>query len=120
MPKAAPQTRTGRGRPDDELGTAPEVAGYLGIPEQTLAQWRYLGRGPRFIRVGRYVRYRWTDIANWLEENASEPRIGVGAAGDAVDPRIRVEPVRGQPVVGRARHPAGPRPGRRQGADRVA
>lgn len=48
------------------LGTPKEVAQYLGIPEATLTAWRYHRTGPAFLRVGRHVRYRWTDVESWL------------------------------------------------------
>ena len=35
---------------DDALMTPVELAAYLKIPEGTLAQWRYLGRGPRYVK----------------------------------------------------------------------
>jgi excisionase family DNA binding protein len=54
------------------LGTTAEVAAYLGVPEKTLVEWRYKGKGPRYTRVGRYVRYRWTDCESWLDSNASD------------------------------------------------
>ena len=46
-----------------------EVAEYYGVPLATLAQWRYLGKGPTSIRVGRHVRYRLEDVESWLEAN---------------------------------------------------
>lgn len=52
------------------LGKPCEVAEYIGKPERTLTQWRYLGIGPRFIKVGRDVRYRWADVDRWIEEHA--------------------------------------------------
>lgn len=53
------------------LGTPREVANYLQAPEKTLANWRYLGVGPRFIKVGQNVRYRWEDVEAWLQEQES-------------------------------------------------
>ena len=50
------------------LGTLAEVAQYLQKPEKTLIQWRYLGRGPRSVRVGTTIRYRWADVERWLDE----------------------------------------------------
>jgi hypothetical protein len=44
----------------------PEVAEHLGIPLRTLGQWRYLGTGPQFLKIGRHVRYRWGDVEAWL------------------------------------------------------
>lgn len=49
------------------LGTTEEVAEYLGdIPVKTLVQWRYKGTGPKYVRVGKHVRYRWSDVEAWL------------------------------------------------------
>ncbi len=38
----------------------------LGVPAKTLAQWRYLGKGPAYARIGRYVRYRRQDVDAWI------------------------------------------------------
>lgn len=51
-----------------------QVSAYLGIPTGTLANWRYQGRGPAFVRVGRHVRYRSEDISEWIDQQ-------VGALG---------------------------------------
>ena len=52
------------------LGSPDEVAEHLGIPLRTLAQWRHEGTGPRYLRVGRHVRYRWADVEQWLDAKA--------------------------------------------------
>jgi predicted DNA-binding transcriptional regulator AlpA len=52
------------------LAKPPEVAAFLGVPEKTLTQWRYLRKGPRWSPVGRHVRYRWEDVEKWLDEQA--------------------------------------------------
>ena len=57
---------------DDSLMAPPPTSEYLGVPEATLAQWRYQGKGPRFFKVGKHVRYRKSDVDAWLEEQASE------------------------------------------------
>jgi predicted DNA-binding transcriptional regulator AlpA len=51
------------------LGTPHEVAEYLHTSVAQLAQFRYLGKGPKFVKVGRRVLYRWSDVAEWLERN---------------------------------------------------
>jgi predicted DNA-binding transcriptional regulator AlpA len=52
------------------LGTAREVAEYLQISEGSLAQHRYRGSGPRFIKIGGHrVMYRWSDIEDYLDAN---------------------------------------------------
>lgn len=56
--------------PDAPLGailTPQEVSDYLDVPVGTLANWRYLQRGPRYLRIGRHVRYRAADVAAWLD-----------------------------------------------------
>lgn len=52
------------------LATTEEVAEYLGVPVQTLYQWRLKGIGPRGSRVGRHIRWDWADVDSWLEEQA--------------------------------------------------
>lgn len=47
-----------------------EVAPVLGTTEAGLAQMRYRGTGPKFVKVGRRrVIYRWSDVAAFLEAN---------------------------------------------------
>ncbi|MBF6539258.1 helix-turn-helix domain-containing protein [Nocardia farcinica] len=52
-----------------ELLTAAQAAEYIGVSVDTLAQDRYLGRGLPYVRVGRRIRYRASDIAAFLEAN---------------------------------------------------
>lgn len=52
------------------LLTIEEVADYLRIPVQTIHYWRYFGRAPRAIRVGRHLRFRMNDLLDWVEERA--------------------------------------------------
>jgi len=51
----------------DRLLTVDELAIYLGVPVATLYQWRYRREGPPGFRVGRYIRYRPTDVQQWIE-----------------------------------------------------
>ena len=53
-------------RTANDLVPPPVVAEHLGIPLRTLGQWRYLGTGPKFLKIGRHVRYRWADVEKWL------------------------------------------------------
>jgi hypothetical protein len=41
----------------------------------TLANWRFLGRGPRFLKIGHKVRYQLKDVLEWQEQQRrqSEP-----------------------------------------------
>ncbi len=54
------------------LLTPGDVSQRLGVPTGTLANWRYLGRGPAFLRVGRHVRYRPDDVEAWLDGQRHE------------------------------------------------
>lgn len=43
---------------------------YLGLARATLEAWRTRGGGPVFIKLGKAVRYRQTDLDEFLEKNA--------------------------------------------------
>lgn len=44
-----------------------QAADYLQVKGTTLEQWRWNGKGPRFIKMGRSVRYRKTDLDAFIE-----------------------------------------------------
>jgi len=50
-----------------EFLTTDQLAGVLGLKKNTLEGWRTQGRGPAFIKVGRAIRYRKTDIDDYLK-----------------------------------------------------
>lgn len=52
----------------DELLKPTEVAEEWKIPEKTLAQWRYLGRGPEYLKLGGHIRYRRSALRAWETE----------------------------------------------------
>lgn len=55
----------------EEYLTVKQLAELLQVPVSTVYRWRYLGVGPRGIRVsGRHVRYRRSDLDAFLEANA--------------------------------------------------
>jgi hypothetical protein len=51
------------------LATPAEIAEYLRTTTAALAQDRYKGTGPKFIKRGRRVLYRWSDVLEWLDRN---------------------------------------------------
>lgn len=51
------------------LNTA-EAAKLLHVAEITISKWRMDGLGPQFIRFGRGIRYRVSDIEAWVETRA--------------------------------------------------
>ena len=60
-----PRATTERDRlPDTTRAlTEREVAELLGLSVATLRAWRHRGKGPRFLRLGRSVRYLPADVA---------------------------------------------------------
>lgn len=57
-----------------KLLTTKEVAERLGISEAALAIWRSTGRVRLpFVRIGRAVRYRPSDIEEWLARQTVNP-----------------------------------------------
>ena len=60
------------------LLTPPEAAERLARPERTLAQWRYQGRGPRYVKVEGAVRYPQDALNDYIASHTVDP-----AAGDA-------------------------------------
>lgn len=57
-------------RDDRPLATSAEVADYLGVPVGTLNRWAHLGIGPRYAKIGKHRRYRWSDVEKWVDEKA--------------------------------------------------
>ncbi len=59
-----------------------QISELFGVSVVTLEQWRLQGKGPKFIKVGRCVRYRMADILafqeNAVRRSTSDP--GTAAA----------------------------------------
>ncbi|MFB8141338.1 helix-turn-helix transcriptional regulator [Streptomyces parvus] len=52
------------------LLSARELADFLGVPLNTVYIWNHRHQGPRAHKVGRYLRYRWPEVEEWLETQA--------------------------------------------------
>jgi predicted DNA-binding transcriptional regulator AlpA len=50
-----------------------ELCSTLGIAAVTATKWRAKGEGPPFVKLGRLVRYRRTEVAEWLADRHHEP-----------------------------------------------
>jgi Helix-turn-helix domain len=57
----------------EELVADTIVAAELCQQPNTLTAWRHQGRGPPFIKVGRKVFYRRSDVASWLAGQRRDP-----------------------------------------------
>ncbi|MGH3386935.1 MAG: helix-turn-helix domain-containing protein [Nocardioidaceae bacterium] len=60
----------------DPLWTTEDVSRYLGVPVKTLYEWRLRKYGPPAARVGRFLRYRQTDVVEWLASVTDPPDEG--------------------------------------------
>jgi predicted DNA-binding transcriptional regulator AlpA len=69
--------------------TEREVADMLGLSVATLRAWRHRGQGPRFLRLGRAVRYLPADLEDFVRASA----IDAGAEPSS-DPENSIEELR--------------------------
>jgi predicted site-specific integrase-resolvase len=59
----------------DVLKSPEQAAGVLNTSIQTLANWRATGRYPLpYVKVGRLVRYRESDLAAFISANTVAPQ----------------------------------------------
>jgi len=51
--------------------TTNEVAERFNVTVQTVKLWRRIGRGPKFLKLGKSIRYRESDIKAFEDDNES-------------------------------------------------
>ncbi len=64
-----------------ERMTTKEAAAYCKLSKKTLDGYRCDAKGPKFIKLGRLVFYKKSDLDSWIEENSgyistAQARIG--------------------------------------------
>lgn len=59
--------------------TERQVADRTPFAVRTLQQWRYLGKGPRYIKTDGRVYYRWADIEAYMSARIVDPAAGTRA-----------------------------------------
>jgi excisionase family DNA binding protein len=59
---------------DDHLIDVEQLAAYLAVPVKTLYSWRYRKQGPPALRIGRHLRYRQSDVREWIDEQVQTGR----------------------------------------------
>lgn len=57
----------------EEWLSSQELADELKVPVSTVHAWRYRHRAPRAYTIGRYLRFKRSDVDRWLEQRADEP-----------------------------------------------
>ena len=50
----------------DRLLTPKEAANFLRVSDSWLAKARMQGNGPPFVKIGRSIRYRESDLLRWM------------------------------------------------------
>jgi predicted DNA-binding transcriptional regulator AlpA len=51
-----------------------QAASYLGLRNPgSLRNMRCKGYGPKFVQMGRFIRYRIKDLDQWIEESLRDP-----------------------------------------------
>jgi len=63
--------------------TEREVADMLGLSVATLRAWRHRGKGPRFLRLGRSVRYLPSDLDDFVRASAVDTRSVSSSDGES-------------------------------------
>jgi predicted DNA-binding transcriptional regulator AlpA len=63
-------------RTEDRWLTRRELAERYGVPVKTRAEWASKGTGPRYAKIGRYVRYRLSDVIDWERERFPREKRG--------------------------------------------
>lgn len=63
----------------DEAVSADAAAKLTGVPPCTLATWRSRGGGPRFMKLGRVVRYRRRALLEWMAAREKRNTHDMGA-----------------------------------------
>jgi len=56
---------------DNQLWSVDRLAQYLDVPVATVRDWCYKRKIP-FIKAGRHVRFKFSDVEKWLEEGEGD------------------------------------------------
>ena len=70
--------------------TETQVAEQLGLSVATLRAWRHRGRGPRFLRFGRAVRYLPVDLNEFIRASAVDTQSVSASDGESKAEGLRV------------------------------
>ena len=63
--------------PELTLLSEHEAADILGFSVKTLQRRRWLRETPQFIKLGRKVRYRLSDLQRFIDQSAVKPRVEI-------------------------------------------
>ncbi len=58
----------------DQLLSVEDLAAYLEVPIATVYAWRHHRNGPPGFRVGWHLRFRWSDVERWIDDQIGQTR----------------------------------------------
>jgi predicted DNA-binding transcriptional regulator AlpA len=73
LTRATTMVKATPGIDEDQLLTEVQVADLLRLSYRTLQTWRSDKVGPPYVRVGRAIRYRRSDLIAWMVSNTVRP-----------------------------------------------
>lgn len=56
----------------NKIFTPKELSEYMGIAIHTLALYRLYGTGPKYLKLGRIIRYKLGDVLDWIDRISEE------------------------------------------------
>jgi excisionase family DNA binding protein len=84
-------SRTGADAPRRTTAlTERQVAEQLGLSVATLRAWRHRGKGPRFLRLGRSVRYLPADVDEFVRASAVDTQSDSSSDDDSEPGELHV------------------------------
>lgn len=57
----------------DRLIRPEEAAQILTVNVKTLTNWRHMGKGPKYVKMGKFIRYPSLEIVRWRKLHEVDP-----------------------------------------------
>lgn len=58
---------------EDRLMKPEEAGALIGADAKTLSNWRHMGKGPRYVKMGKFVRYWKSELLRWSKAHEVDP-----------------------------------------------
>ena len=57
---------------DHQLASIDDVAAFCGVSKATVHTWLYHGTAPKSYKIGKYRRFKWSDVEAWLADHSDD------------------------------------------------